>query len=103
MWPSTAGGALRSATFYATLQTYFKKAGLPPAGVHIFRHSAAKLRRDAGESIEQPQAGPIISLVGMPLARDQLLQAFKGGPHSTVRIASEVGPDLPYQLRSEGS
>lgn len=23
-----------------------------PAGVHIFRHTAAKLRRDAGESIE---------------------------------------------------
>jgi len=29
-----------------------KKAGLPLSGVHIFRHSAAKLRRDAGESIE---------------------------------------------------
>ena len=53
LWPSTAGGALRSATFYATLQSYFKKAGLPPAGIHIFRHSAAKLRRDCGETIEQ--------------------------------------------------
>jgi len=31
---------------------YFRDAGLPAAGVHIFRHSAAKLRRDAGESIE---------------------------------------------------
>jgi len=29
-----------------------KKAGLQLSGVHIFRHSAAKLRRDAGESIE---------------------------------------------------
>ena len=29
-----------------------KQAGLPPGGVHIFRHSAAKLRRDAGESVE---------------------------------------------------
>jgi len=29
-----------------------RAAGLPPAGVHILRHSAAKLRRDAGESIE---------------------------------------------------
>ena len=27
-------------------------AGLPPTGVHILRHTAAKLRRDAGESIE---------------------------------------------------
>jgi len=32
---------------------YFKKAGLPPAGVHVFRHAAAKLRRDAGESVEE--------------------------------------------------
>ena len=24
----------------------------PPAGVHIFRHSAAKLHRDVGESVE---------------------------------------------------
>ena len=31
---------------------YLEKAGLPPAGLHILRHSAAKLRRDAGESIE---------------------------------------------------
>ena len=29
-----------------------KRAGLPPSGVHVLRHSAAKLRRDAGESIE---------------------------------------------------
>ncbi len=30
-----------------------KAVDLPPAGVHIFRHSAAKLRRDVGESIEE--------------------------------------------------
>jgi integrase len=40
-------------TFYGNLRRYFRLAGLPPAGVHIFRHSAAKLRRDAGESVEQ--------------------------------------------------
>jgi integrase len=28
------------------------RAGLPPAGVHILRHSAAKLQRDVGESVE---------------------------------------------------
>ncbi len=27
-------------------------AGPPPTGVHILRHTAARLRRDAGESIE---------------------------------------------------
>ena len=33
--------------------SYLKVAGLSPGGVHIFRHSAAKLRRDAGESVEE--------------------------------------------------
>lgn len=55
LWPSgahTTGEGLRSATFYGQLQRYFKHAGLPPAGVHVFRHAAAKLRREAGESVE---------------------------------------------------
>ena len=55
LWPSSAdsGRGITSGTFYGNLRRYFKAAGLPPAGVHIFRHSAAKLRREAGESIEQ--------------------------------------------------
>ncbi len=53
LWPATGRtGSLTSGTFYANLQRYLRQAGLPAAGVHIFRHSAAKLRRDAGESIE---------------------------------------------------
>jgi integrase len=53
LWPSSAGdGGVTSGTFYGNLRRYLKAAGLPLAGVHIFRHSAAKLRRDAGESIE---------------------------------------------------
>ncbi len=56
LWPSRYsalnGRGVTSGTFYANLRRYLKKAGLPPAGVHILRHSAAKLRRDAGESIE---------------------------------------------------
>jgi integrase len=53
LWPTQADGkALTGGTFYARLQRYFEAGGLPRAGVHIFRHSAAKLRRDAGESVE---------------------------------------------------
>ena len=55
LWPSPAaagGEGLRSATFYGRFRRYLQKAGLPPAGLHILRHGAAKLRRDAGESIE---------------------------------------------------
>jgi integrase len=53
LWPDTrTGRGITSGTFYANLRRYLKQAGLPRAGVHIFRHSAAKLRRDAGESVE---------------------------------------------------
>jgi site-specific recombinase XerD len=56
LWPSGShaadGRGLTSGTFYGNLRRHLRKAGLPPAGVHILRHSAAKLRRDAGESIE---------------------------------------------------
>jgi integrase len=55
LWPSPAarnGEGLRSATFYGRFRRYLARAGLPPAGLHVLRHSAAKLRRDAGESIE---------------------------------------------------
>ena len=54
LWPDTRlGSGITSGTFYTNLRRYLKKAGLPPGGVHIFRHSAAKLRRNAGESIEE--------------------------------------------------
>jgi len=56
LWPSPAatnGEGLRSATFYGRFRRYLEKAGLPPSGPHVLRHSAAKLRRDAGESIEE--------------------------------------------------
>jgi site-specific recombinase XerD len=54
LWPSASNpNGLTSGTFYGNLQRYLKKAGLPRAGVHIFRHSGAKLRRDVGESVEE--------------------------------------------------
>jgi len=53
LWPDTRNSrGITSGTFYTNLRRYLKKAGLPLAGVHIFRHSAAKLRRAAGESVE---------------------------------------------------
>jgi integrase/recombinase XerC len=54
-----AGGHPRgvtSGTVYARFRAYLRAAGLPPSGLHLLRHSAAKLRRDAGESIEAVSA-----------------------------------------------
>jgi site-specific recombinase XerD len=54
VWPNRrTGKAITSGVFYTNLRSYLRRAGLPAAGVHIFRHSAAKLRRDAGESVEE--------------------------------------------------
>ena len=50
-----AGANLRgvtSSTFYARFRRYLRLAGLAPTGLHVLRHTAAKLRRDAGESVE---------------------------------------------------
>jgi len=53
LWQTgTLPSGLSSATFYARFRRYLAAAGLPPSGIHILRHSAAKLRREAGESIE---------------------------------------------------
>ena len=53
LWQAGAGDrGVTSSTFYTRLRKYMVAAGLPPTGVHILRHTAAKLRRDAGESIE---------------------------------------------------
>ena len=53
LWQAGASvHGLTSATFYNRFRSHLSSAGLPRAGVHILRHTAAKLRRDAGEPIE---------------------------------------------------
>jgi len=42
-----------SAAFYANLRRYAKRADLEGVTPHVLRHSAAKLRRDNGASIEE--------------------------------------------------
>ncbi len=45
-----------STTFYGRFRRYLAAAGLAPTGLHVLRHTAARLRRDAGESIEEISA-----------------------------------------------
>src|SRR6266545_6001365 len=53
LWQAGAGArGITGSTFYARFRRYLRAAGLAPTGLHILRHSAAKLRRDAGASIE---------------------------------------------------
>ena len=49
LWQAGAGvRGISSSTFYARFRRYLRAAGLAPTGLHILRHTAAKLRRDAG-------------------------------------------------------
>jgi Phage integrase family len=49
---SVCASGITSGAFYAKFRGYLRMAGLAPTGLHVLRHAAAKLRRDAGASIE---------------------------------------------------
>ena len=53
LWQAGArASGVTSGTVAARFRIYAAAAGLRPAGLHVLRHTAAKLRRDAGESVE---------------------------------------------------
>lgn len=57
LWRAVGGDAgITDGTAYLRFRHYLKDAGLPLSGLHVLRHSAAKLRRDAGESVEAVSA-----------------------------------------------
>jgi integrase/recombinase XerC len=57
LWQAGATkSGLASGTFYGRFRCYLREAGLAPTGLHILRHTAAKLRREAGESVEAVSA-----------------------------------------------
>jgi site-specific recombinase XerD len=54
LWQAGAGSqGVSQPVAYGRFKRYLAKAGLPSSGFHVLRHSAAKLRRDAGDSVEQ--------------------------------------------------
>ena len=54
LWQAGAGPrGVTGSTFYGRLRKYLRAAGLAPSGIHVLRHSAAKLRRNAGSTIEE--------------------------------------------------
>ena len=57
LWQAGAGPrGVTGSTFYSRFRRYLAAAGLAPSGLHILRHSAARLRRQAGESVEDVSA-----------------------------------------------
>ncbi|MDA1148361.1 MAG: tyrosine-type recombinase/integrase [Chloroflexi bacterium] len=47
---------ITDSAFYGRFRRHLAAAGLPASGLHVLRHTAAKLRRDVGESIEAVSA-----------------------------------------------
>jgi integrase/recombinase XerC len=57
LWQAAARPeGVTSGTFYARFRRYLVAAGLAPTGIHVLRHTAARLRRQAGESVEDVSA-----------------------------------------------
>ena len=95
LWPTDHTGraeqglGVTSGTFYANLRRYLKAAGLPLAGVHIFRHSAAKLRRDAGESVED--VSRFLDHSSLQVTTTYLRRLEGQGDKSWRRVAEAIG------------
>ena len=95
LWPtddrerSAQGLGVSSGTFYGNLRRYFKAAGLPPAGVHILRHAAAKLRRNAGDSVEDVSAFLDHSSLGVTTVYLRRLEGQED--RSWRRVAAAIG------------
>jgi site-specific recombinase XerD len=54
LWQAGARpSGVTSGTVYARFRGYLGAAGLAPTGLHIWRHSAARLTRAAGQSVEE--------------------------------------------------
>jgi len=80
---------LSGSTFYARFRRYLVAAGLQPTGLHILRHSAAKLRRDAGESVETVSAFLDHSSLAVTTTYLRRLEGVED--HSWERVAESIG------------
>jgi site-specific recombinase XerD len=90
LWPNLRTGiGISSTVFYGNLRRYLNAAGLPLAGVHIFRHSAAKLRRDAGESVEE--VSRFLDHSSLAVTTTYLRRLEGQEDHSWEKVATAIG------------
>jgi len=90
LWQAGAGPkGLSGSTLHARFRRYLIAAGLQPTGLHILRHSAAKLRRDAGESVETVSAFLDHSSLAVTTTYLRRLEGVED--HSWERVADAIG------------
>jgi len=83
LWPFNSHDTTNG-TFYGNLQRYFKLAGITPSGIHMFKHTAAKLRRDAGETVED--ISRILDHSKLESEQNKSWETIEGGYRSIVGI-----------------
>lgn len=90
LWQSGAGPqGLSGSTLYARFRRYLVAAGLQPTGLHVLRHSAARLRRDAGESVESVSSFLDHSSLAVTTTYLRRLEGVED--HSWERVAEAIG------------
>jgi hypothetical protein len=104
-----AGASVRgvsSGTFYGRFRRYLTAAGLAPTGLHALRHTAAKLRRDAGESIEAASAFLDHSSLAVTTVYLRRLEGCRGPHvggrrrrHRCVRVRVDLVAGIPATCR----
>ena len=102
LWQAGAGErGVTSATFYNRFRRYLAKAGLPISGVHIFRHSAAKLRREVGESIESVSQFLDHSSPGVTTTYLRRLEGQED--NNWYKVAEVIGVESNHRTRTPDS
>jgi site-specific recombinase XerD len=100
LWPDIrTGRGISSGTFYTRLRHYLEVAGLPQSGVHVFRHSAAKLRRDAGESIED--VSRFLDHSGLAVTTTYLRRLEGQEDRSWAKVAQAIGLPNGVELAAQ--
>jgi integrase len=90
LWQAAARPeGVTSGTFYSRFRKYLRMAGLAPTGVHVLRHTAAKLRREAGESIEAVSA--FLDHSSLAVTTVYLRRLESQGDTSWRQVAAAIG------------
>ena len=90
LWQAGASSrGMTGHTFYARFRRYLAAAGFTPTGVHVLRHTAAKLRREAGESVEAVSAFLDHSSLAVTTVYLRRLEGEQD--HAWERVAAAIG------------
>ena len=90
LWQAGARSkGISGSTFYGRFRRYLAEAELRPTGLHVLRHSAAKLRRDAGESVESVSAFLDHSSLAVTTTYLRRLEGVED--HSWGHVAEAIG------------